>query len=185
MTSLPWQPTLPIVTERLALRVHEPADVDDLLQYHSDPEVVRFIPWPERTREQVVVAIEQRMQQGTVTKEGDWLVLAMELRDTGQVIGEVLMKCASVAESHGELGYAMHRGFHGKGLAFEATSALMQLAIAELGLRRVTAELDHRNAASAKLLERLGFTLLRSFEEEYKDESTTALEYEYLIKPAE
>jgi RimJ/RimL family protein N-acetyltransferase len=93
----------------------------------------------------------------------------------------VLMKCASIAEAHGELGYALHRGFHGRGLAFEATSTMMRLAIAELGLRRVTAELDERNAASAKLLERLGFTLLRRYADEFKGESVTALEYEYLV----
>src|SRR4051812_6333275 len=122
MTELPWRPELPIITERLALRVHEPDDADDLMQYHSDPEVVRFIPWPVRTREQVEAAIEARLSQGTVTKEGDWLVLAIERRETGQVIGEVLMKCASVEKGEGELGYALHRGFHGRGLAFEAAS---------------------------------------------------------------
>ncbi len=40
-------------TARLRLRALELADEDDLLAYQSDPEIVRYIPWPVRTRELV------------------------------------------------------------------------------------------------------------------------------------
>ena len=136
------------------------------------------MPWPVRTREQVLDALEPRLRAGRVEKEGDWLILAIVLRETDTVIGEVLLKNTRVDE--GELGYALHTGYHGKGLAFEAADAMLRLGIEQFGLRRVTAELDARNTASAHLLERLGFTLHRSFEEEFKGEQTTALEYEYL-----
>ena len=176
---IPWAPELPILTERLLLREHLPTDIDDMLEFHSDPEVVRYIPWPVRTREQVLVALEPRLTGGRVEKLGDWLNFAIVLRESNTVIGEVLMKCASVDE--GELGYALHAGYHGRGLAFEAASTMLRLGIEEFGLRRVTAELDSRNTASVRLLERLGFTLHHSSEEEFKGEQTTALEYEYLV----
>ena len=41
---------LPIETERLVLRAHRTSDLDDLLAFHGDPEVVRFVPWPVRDR---------------------------------------------------------------------------------------------------------------------------------------
>ena len=177
---IPWAPELPILTERLELREHRASDVDDMLEFHSDPEVVRYVPWPVRTREQVLEALKPRLTSNRVDKVGDWLNLAIVLRETNKDIGEVLMKCAAVDE--GELGYALHAGYHGKGLAFEATSAMLRLGIEQFGLRRITAELDSRNTASAGLLERLGFTLHHSYPEEFKGEQTTALEYEYLVE---
>ena len=180
MIRLPWEPALPLVTERLLLRVHEHGDLDDMLEFHSDPDVVRYLPWPIRTRAQVAEALVPKLRAGRVDAEGDWLVLAIQFRETGTVIGEVLVKCVSVEEGVAELGYAMHSGYHGKGLAFEAASAMVELALGELGVERLVAELDARNAASSRLLERLGFTLHRRYESEFKGELAPGLEYELL-----
>ena len=166
------------MTERLELRVHAVEDVDDMLQFRSDPEVVRYVPWPVSTREQVLEALKPRLIAGTVQRVGDWLILAIVFRETGQVIGEVLLKNNGSDEA--ELGFALHAKFHGLGLAREATEAMLELGVRELGLRRFTAQLDERNTASARLLERLGFTLHRRFEEEFKGEQCWALEYELL-----
>jgi RimJ/RimL family protein N-acetyltransferase len=176
---MPWIPTLPVVTERLLLRVHEGGDVDDMLQFRSDPEVVRYVPWPVSTRDDVEKALVPRLTAGRVDAVGDWLILAIVLRATGQVIGEVLLK--NSGEDAAELGYALHREFHGMGLAREATEAMLELGVRELGLTRITAELDERNTASAALLERLGFTLHRRFPEVYKGEQCWALEYELAV----
>ena len=178
MITLPWEPSLPLVTERLILRVHEHGDLDDMLEFHSDPAVVIYLPWPVRTRAQVAEALGPKLRAGRVDAEGEWLVLAITLKDTGKVIGEVLIKCLSVERNEAELGYALHADYHGQGLAFEAASALVQLAVGELGVERLVAELDARNAASSRLLERLGFTLLRAYESEFKGELAPGLEYE-------
>jgi RimJ/RimL family protein N-acetyltransferase len=55
-----------------------------------------------------------------------------------------------------EIGWALHRDYQGKGYAFEAASAVLELAFATLGLHRVAAELDPRNDASVALCLRLG-----------------------------
>ena len=180
MIQLPWEPTLPLYTERLELRVHRHDDLDDMLEFHSDPGVVRYLPWPVRTRSEVAEALIPKLRAGRVDAEGEWLVLAMQLKDTGKVIGEVLIKCSSVENSEAELGYAMQAGYHGQGLAYEAASAMVQLAVGELGVERLAAELDARNAASIRLLERLGFTRHRSYESEFKGELAPGLEYELI-----
>jgi RimJ/RimL family protein N-acetyltransferase len=167
------------MTERLELRVHRPDDVDDMLQFRSDPEVVRYVPWPVSTRSDVEEALTKRLTAGRVDEPGEWLILAIVFRATGQVIGEVLLK--NSGEDAAELGYALHRSFHGMGLAREATEAMLELGIREFGLRRITAELDERNTASATLLERLGFTLHRRYREVFKNEECWALEYELLV----
>jgi len=155
--ALPWTPVLPIRTDRLLLRAHTPADLDDLLQFHSDPEVVRYLPWPIRSVDETRFALLAKVPQGRVDTEGQWLVLALQLADTGQVIGEVVLKCES--ETQGEVGFALHSGFQRAGYGFEAAHTMLSLGFGELGLHRITATLDARNAASAALLGKLGMSM--------------------------
>jgi hypothetical protein len=76
-------PGYPIRTVRLDLRPHRADDLNDLMAFHSDPEVVRHIPWPVRDCEQTQAALDVKMTQGVLSGPGQWLVLAMELRETG------------------------------------------------------------------------------------------------------
>ncbi|MFC9691502.1 GNAT family N-acetyltransferase [Kribbella sp. NPDC056951] len=154
MTGL--HPAYPLRTERLDLRAHRRDDLDDLLAFHSNPDIVRYVPWPVRDRELTREALEKKLTQDRLTEEGQWLVLAIELRETGTVIGEVLLKWASEADRQGEIGYALHAGYHGKGYASEAAREMLRLGFEDLGLHRIVAVLDDRNTASAQLLERLG-----------------------------
>ena len=179
--ALPWTPAYPVSTERLLLRPHAPADLGDLLKFHSDAEVVRYIPWPVRTEEETRFALLAKVAQTRVDADGQWLVLAIELAETGQVIGEVLLKCVSDENGEGELGYALNAAFHRKGYAFEAAHRMLSLGFAEFGLRRITATLDSRNLASAGLLEKLGMTLDsvahdRPFKGELVEELTYAID---------
>ena len=70
------------------------------------------------------------------------------------MIGEVVLKCES--QTQGELGFALHSGFHRAGFGFEVAHAMLSLAFGELALHRVTATVDARNVASAALLGKLG-----------------------------
>lgn len=149
-------PSYPIKTDRLDLRPHRMNDLDDLLAFHSDPEVVRYVPWPVRDREQTRAALEVKLTQDALTEPGQWLVLAMELRETGAVIGEVLLKWASDTSRQGELGFAMHAGHQGRGLAAEAARAALRLGFEDLGLHRICATVIGGNTASTTLLTRLG-----------------------------
>lgn len=157
MTGL--RPQYPIATERLLLRPHRPDDLEDLLAFHGDPDVVRYLPWPVRDREATAAALRPKLAQGVLTEPGQWLVLAVELRETASVIGEVLLKWAGDEHRQGELGFAFGRAHHGRGLAAEAAAEMLRLGFDELGLHRITAVCIAENTASARLLERLGFDL--------------------------
>ncbi|MCW2735846.1 GNAT family N-acetyltransferase [Nocardioides sp.] len=146
---------LPIGTERLLLRPHRPDDFDDLARFHGDPEVVRHVPWPVRDRAATEEALTVKLGQTELLEHGQWLVLAVELRATATVIGEVLLKWAG--DRQGELGFAFARDHHGQGYAAEASAALLRLGFDDLGFHRITAVVIDGNSASARLLERLGF----------------------------
>jgi RimJ/RimL family protein N-acetyltransferase len=141
------------------LRPHLESDLDDLVPFHSDPEVTRYIPWPVRDREQTRVALAARLDKGTADREGDWLILAVVFAEEDRVIGEALLKRESDADRVGELGYVIARSHQGRGLAAEAAQAMLALAFDEFGLERVIARIDEPNLASRRMIDRLGFTL--------------------------
>jgi RimJ/RimL family protein N-acetyltransferase len=146
---------LPIATDRLLLRPHRMDDLDDLVRFHSDPEVVRYVPWPVRDRAATEETLRVKLTQTELVAHGQWLVLAVELRSTNTVIGEVLLKWAS--EAQGEVGFAFARSHQGQGYAAEAATAMLGLGFDDLGFHRITAVVIDGNAASARLLGRLGF----------------------------
>jgi RimJ/RimL family protein N-acetyltransferase len=182
MVSIPWSPGYPVQTPRLDLRPHRYDDLDDLKRYHSDPEVVRYIPWPVRSEEEVRQALAVRAGQGVVTTAGQWLVLAIELRERRRVIGEVLLKYDSEPDARGELGYAIASDVQGQGYASEAARAMLGLGFRSFGLHRVIARLDARNSASARLLTRLGMRQEAHFvrDEFFKGEWTDTLVFAML-----
>lgn len=152
--NLPYVFTEPIRTERLVLRLHTPADLDDVYAYQSDPEVARYQLYEPRTREQVAEKSADWATANTLAKNDDYLQLALDL--DGRVIGSIYFVLKRVDDELAEIGWALHRDFHGKGYAFEAASATLDLAFSTIGLHRVTAELDPRNTPSIALCKRLG-----------------------------
>jgi RimJ/RimL family protein N-acetyltransferase len=158
--------TLVIETERLILRPMALTDVDDLLEYQSHPEIVRYIPWPERTREQVIEAAEKTIATGKfdLQEEGDYIVLVWETK-IGQVIGQSNMGLRSKRDSCADIGWVTHKGFQRNGYAFEATYALMKYAFENFPLHRLIADIDTRNPESAAMAEKLGMRR----EGEFKD----------------
>ncbi|WP_307807693.1 GNAT family N-acetyltransferase [Nocardioides xinjiangensis] len=155
MTDAALDVQLPIETERLVLRAHRMGDLDDLAAFHGDPAVVRYVPWPVRDRAATEEALRAKLAQTELRAHGQWLVLGVELRETGHVIGEVLLKWAS--DRQGEVGFAFAREHQGRGYAAEAATAMLRLGFDHLGFHRVCAVVIDGNEASGRLLGRLGF----------------------------
>ena len=75
-------------TARLTLAPLVVSDEEDLLEYQSDPDTVRFSPWPARTREQVAESIAKVAHYSTPKMDNDSMVLGWRLASTGKVIGQ-------------------------------------------------------------------------------------------------
>jgi RimJ/RimL family protein N-acetyltransferase len=146
----------PLRTERLLLRPFTGTDLDDVAAYQSLPEVVRYLYWEVRDRDEVRDVLMQRAERWRLAAEGDVAVLAVVLLETGQVIGEVNLQWSSVAHRQGEFGFVFHPAFHGRGYASEAAARMLDLAFDGLGLHRVYGRTDGANAGSAALMRRLG-----------------------------
>lgn len=62
----------------------------------------------------------------------------------------------------GTLGFYLSRAYWGKGLATEAGRACVNFGFSELGLSRILAAVEIGNNASVRVLEKLGFALVRT-----------------------
>ncbi|MFD9815675.1 GNAT family N-acetyltransferase [Streptomyces sp. NPDC059080] len=153
---LPYTPPYPLRTERLDLRPVTGDDFAAIHAYQRLPEVCRHLYWGPLDEAGSRESVAKKAALTTLRAEGDVLQLAAVVRETGTLVGDVCLVWKSAAHRQASIGYVFHPAHHGHGYATEASRALLALGFDHLGLHRIQAELDARNTASARLLERLG-----------------------------
>lgn len=153
LLSGPHLPTLD--APRVRLRWLTAADVGALYDVFSNADVMRYwsrTPFThvDEARE-LLEAIEQAFAARSLFQWG------IALRADDRIVGTVTLSHVDADNLRAELGYALGRACWGQGLMGEALAALLNFAFGELGLRRLEADVDPRNTASVRTLERLGF----------------------------
>lgn len=145
----------PLSTARLTIRRVTRADLPALLAVNGDAAVTRFLPYATWTSLADGEAWFERM--ATLQAAGGTAQYVIEQREPGRVIGSCLLFRHEAASARAEIGYVLGRAHWGQGLMVEAMRGFVDHAFGTLALRRLEAEIDPRNLASARLLERLGF----------------------------
>jgi RimJ/RimL family protein N-acetyltransferase len=148
--------TDPLRTERLILRLFTNDDLEAVYDMQSRPEVARYLYWSPRDRRGAADSLREKLKCARIEVEGDILNLAVTRARGGPVIGDLMLHYVSAAHRQAEIGYVFHPDAQGEGLATEAARAVVDLAFRELGVHRVFGQIDARNTASARVLERLG-----------------------------
>ncbi|MGN9775470.1 GNAT family N-acetyltransferase [Micromonospora sp. H33] len=150
-------PSFPIRTERLDLRPFTASDLESLHAYFSDPELHRYVDIGGPTDlEGSRAVLARRQKRTTLSDAGDSIQLAIVLRETGQIVGDVVLIWTRPEHRQGEVGYMLAPDHRGHGYAGEAAAGMLTLGFDQAGLHRITGRIDARNTASARLLERLG-----------------------------
>ncbi len=154
-----------IHTDRLILRDVTEADAELLFDLDSDPEVMRYIgPRPS------LDVADYRARTRTVYlpfQEHPWHGVRIVLdRVSGAFLGWVFARPAPASKlavaigwdrpDEVEIGYRYRRSAWGHGLATEAAMPLMRLALADPATTAVVACAHAGNAASLRVLEKLG-----------------------------
>ena len=131
--------------------------MDALFALHSSAYVLRYWdapPWTEPERAERFVAACRQMAE-----EGSGARLAMDRVSDGAFIGWCGLTRWNPDYRSASMSYCLDDAAWGDGYATEAAGALLQWAFDTLDLNRVQAETDTRNAASARVLEKLGFVV--------------------------
>ena len=152
-------PPFPIETARLLLRPFEATDHGAVLAYQGREDVNRYMHADPSGADELREMLARRMAESRLEQEGDVLDLAAVLREDGRLVGDVTLFYRSAEHRQAEVAYVFHPDVHGRGLATEATEALLQIAFEGLACHRVYGRLDARNAASARVLEKAGMRL--------------------------
>lgn len=172
----------PVRTRRLSLRPLTSGDIDALLAYRSQPDVCRYVPFEPMDRQVIAERLAGQWALSALTDEGQALTLGVELTETGELVGDVVLFWHSREHRGGELGYVVNPAFGGHGYATEAARALLRLGFEELGLHRIIARIEERNEPSARVARRLGMRqearLVRN--EMFKGEWSTELDFAML-----
>ena len=151
-------------TARLRLRPFNDSDANALFAMHSNVFVRRYWdapPWSERRRaERFITACRQIAEEGTGVR------LAVDRVSDGAFIGWSGLTRWNPDYRSVSMGYCFDDAAWGQGYATEAARALLQWAFDTLDMNRVQAETDTRNAASARVLEKLGFVREGTFRED-------------------
>ncbi|MHB8380702.1 MAG: GNAT family N-acetyltransferase [Acidimicrobiales bacterium] len=142
-------------TARLQLRPFNDSDANALFALQSNAHVLRYWdapPWSERLRaEQFIATCRQIAEAGTGIR------LAVDRISDGAFIGWYGLTRWNPDFASASMGYCFDDAVWGHGYATEAGRALLQWGFDTLEANRVQAETDTRNAASARVLEKLGF----------------------------
>lgn len=147
---------LRLETERLLLRQFKPADLETFYTYRNDPDVAKYQGWEYPYPRVKAVQFVHDMSIA-VPGHSNWLQLALELKSTGAMIGDVAFFIKRDDERQAMIGYSLARPYWGNGYASEAIMRLLAYLFDEMKLHRVSAECDVENRLSWRLLERLGF----------------------------
>jgi len=142
-------------TARLCLRPFTDADADAIFALQSDACVLRYWdapPWTELARAERFIAACRQMET-----DGSGIRLAIERAADDVFVGWCCLSALNADYRSASLGYCLHETAWGLGYATEAGAALLRWAFERLDLNRVQAQTDTRNAASARVLEKLGF----------------------------
>jgi [ribosomal protein S5]-alanine N-acetyltransferase len=153
-------PMIVLESERLLFRAHEPGDLEAYCAMEADPEVRRYVGGAPRTREEA----EHKFRSVHLKSASARLALrATIFKPEGLYIGYCGLYpnsgSARPTVREATLAFYLARAYWGIGLATEAGRAFIDFGFSRLHLARIVASAEVGNAASLRVVEKLGFSL--------------------------
>lgn len=141
-------------TDRLYLRPLKMSDARDMYEYARDPEVSRHVLWNAHksiweTRRFLMFARGQY-------RRGFPGSFAVELKESGRMIGTIGFMWVNPDFKSAEVGYSLSRAYWNRGLMTEALEATLRFGFDELRLNRIEAQHDTQNPASGRVMSHCG-----------------------------
>ncbi len=145
---------LALETQRLTLKKFIDKDVEFNVAHEMNPEIMHYIKDPqslEETRRKTI-----KIAQKWKGIQGDWVLFAITIKETGQYIGMVCFCYESIENDTIEIGWRLGLEYHGKGYATEAAHALLNFIKQEIKPHKVVAYCVAENTASSNIMTKLG-----------------------------
>lgn len=153
---------MPESFESSRLLIRAPRWNDGALVHEAVKESIRelrpWMPWAKRlpTPEEAEISIRRSRLQFLDRTD---LRLLLLMKDTGELVGSSGLHRIDWQARKFEIGYWVRTSYGGQGYITEAVDAITAFAARELQAGRIEIRCDSRNVRSAKVAERLGFSL--------------------------
>ena len=145
------------------MRKLEPEDAARLYENHAEAKVKKW--FPNESYADIDEAKDAiRFFNDCVEKNHLPFVLAVQLKETGELIGDTGVSEVDGEPNSVEIGYQICEKHSGKGLATEALNAMTAFSFARFSATISYGRVVHGNAASARVLEKAGYKFVN---EEY------------------
>lgn len=153
-------------THRVTLRPFRADDADLLVELDSDPAVMRFLSGGEPTAPELIRERDlPSILAGYDRWSGEFGLFAAYATEDDAFLGWFCLR----PERDGpldevELGYRLRQAAWGQGYATEVSTALVEKAFTELGVRVVWGATMALNTASQHVMEKVGMTVAEALE---------------------
>jgi [ribosomal protein S5]-alanine N-acetyltransferase len=159
---------LPAVGRGVLIDRLVPGDAPALSRSHSDPDNARYQGWRSPLSQADALRFIEAQPAVDALAPGTGVQLALRETVDGPLVGDLYVHRPGATPGEVEVGITLVPGFHGRGLATAAVTALVHAlrtqSIAPPPVRRVVAIVDVENQPSRVLFERLGFRVERRIE---------------------
>lgn len=147
--------TVTLETERLILRKFTENDAEAVFRnWASDDEVTKYLTWPaHRSVEDSAGYIAYCLGTYIEISSYQW---GIELKETGELFGNISVVRMNEDIEAAELGYVIGRRFWGNGYMAEAVKAVIAFLFEEVGVNRISARHDTNNPNSGKVMKKAG-----------------------------
>jgi RimJ/RimL family protein N-acetyltransferase len=141
-------------TARLRLRRFRRDDLETLVRWHADLELMRHMGKPSFSEAEVEAIFARHERHWEEHGFGLW---AVEDKATGALVGRAGIAFHRAWPADPEVGWLIDVPWQARGLATEAGEACVLYALEELDRDRVVSICLRENAASRRVMEKLGF----------------------------
>ena len=149
--------TVTLETERLVLRRFVKTDIEDVFNnWGSDPEAAKYLWSPPH--KDIAVTREYNKERLRNYKRDNYYNWAIELKATGQVIGNISAFNLREGIQSVEVGSVMGKAWWNQGYMTEALCRLVKFLFEEVGANRIESNHDPRNPGSGRVLQKAGMT---------------------------
>ena len=147
-------------TEHLLAGRLEPEDAGRLYKNHAEEKAKKW--FPNESYADIEEAGEAiRFFADRVDEDRLPFVLAIRLKETGELIGDTGVSEVEGEPDAVEIGYQICDRYSGRGLATEALVAMTEFAFARFGATKSYGRVVSGNTASERVLEKAGYTFVR------------------------
>lgn len=134
-------------TERLLIRRFKSTDVEEVFEYLSDPDVMKFIEPPFSFQQTSKFITNYGLSDRPV-------IFALVERKSDAVIGHIIFREFNYPKQY-ELGWILNKNYWNLGYATEASRSLLEYAFENLCLSEVVVEVGEKNFKSLNIINKL------------------------------